>query len=102
MEMAKRASGSLHHSMGSFQMTGDRQGSSDPSTKKISVFGLGYVGLPVAAVLASRGYNVLGVDVSPAIVDVINGGNIHIVEPDLDMIVRASVSGGRLRATLTP
>ncbi len=83
-------------------MTGDRQGSSDPSKKKVSVFGLGYVGLPVAAVLASRGFNVLGVDVSPAIVDVINSGNIHIVEPDLDMIVRASVSGGRLRATLKP
>src|SRR6185312_10486730 len=99
--MARRASASSLHSMESLQMTGDRLGS-DPSTKKISVFGLGYVGLPVAAVLASRGFNVVGVDVSASIVDVINSGNIHIVEPDLDMIVRASVSGGRLRATLKP
>ncbi|HEX3653471.1 MAG TPA: UDP-N-acetyl-D-mannosamine dehydrogenase [Rhizomicrobium sp.] len=73
-----------------------------PADKRISVFGLGYVGLPVAAVLASRGFEVIGVDISPSIVEVINNGGIHIVEPDLDMIVQASVSAGRLRATLKP
>jgi UDP-N-acetyl-D-mannosaminuronic acid dehydrogenase len=68
--------------------------------KKISVFGLGYVGLPVSAAFASRGFDVVGVDVQPSIVDVINSGRIHIVEPDLDMLVQAAVSGGKLRATL--
>lgn len=68
--------------------------------KRVSVFGLGYVGLPVAAALASRGFEVVGVDISPSIVDVINNGKVHIVEPDLDMVVHAAVSAGRLRATL--
>jgi len=70
------------------------------SSKKISVLGLGYVGLPVSAAFASRGFDVVGVDVQPSIVDVINSGRIHIVEPDLDMLVQAAVSGGKLRATL--
>jgi UDP-N-acetyl-D-mannosaminuronic acid dehydrogenase len=70
--------------------------------KKISVFGLGYVGLPVAGALASRGFDVIGVDVTPRIVDVINTGKIHIVEPDLDMVVQAAVSAGKLKATLKP
>ena len=72
----------------------------DPATKRVSVFGLGYVGLPVAAALASRGFEVIGVDVNASIVDVINNGHIHIVEPDLDMVVQAAVSAGKLRATL--
>ena len=70
------------------------------ASKKISVLGLGYVGLPVSAAFASRGFDVVGVDVQPSIVDVINSGRIHIVEPDLDMLVQAAVSGGKLRATL--
>jgi len=70
--------------------------------KKISVFGLGYVGLPVSAVFASRGFEVTGVEVQASVVDVINSGHIHIVEPDLDMLVQAAVSSGKLRATLTP
>ena len=74
----------------------------NPSTKRISVLGLGYVGLPVAGALASRGFEVIGVDVAQRIVDVINTGKIHIVEPDLDMVVQAAVSAGRLRATLKP
>ncbi len=74
----------------------------NPSTKRISVLGLGYVGLPVAGALASRGFEVIGVDVAQRIVDVINTGKIHIVEPDLDMVVQAAVSAGRLRATLNP
>jgi UDP-N-acetyl-D-mannosaminuronic acid dehydrogenase len=73
-----------------------------PASKRICVLGLGYVGLPVAAVLASRGFEVIGVDVVPQIVEVINTGKIHIVEPDLHMVVQASVSAGKLRASLEP
>src|SRR5260221_9211017 len=72
------------------------------NTKKIEVFGLGYVGLPVSAAFASRGFEVIGVEVQPSIVETINTGRIHIVEPDLDMLVQAAVSAGKLRATLKP
>lgn len=73
-----------------------------PNFRKISVLGLGYVGLPVSAVFASRGFEVTGVDVNPSIVSVINSGRIHIVEPDLDMLVQGAVTAGKLRATLEP
>jgi UDP-N-acetyl-D-mannosaminuronic acid dehydrogenase len=69
---------------------------------KISVIGLGYIGLPTAAVIASRGIEVIGVDVSQDAVDTINQGNIHIVEPDLDIVVRSVVTTGKLRATTNP
>ncbi|KHT46978.1 UDP-N-acetyl-D-mannosamine dehydrogenase [Vibrio sinaloensis] len=72
------------------------------SFQKISVIGLGYIGLPTAAVIASRGIEVVGVDVNQNAVDTINEGNIHIVEPDLDIVVRGVVSTGNLRATTTP
>jgi len=68
--------------------------------EKICVVGLGYIGLPTAAVLASRGVEVVGVDVSQHTVDIINQGKIHIVEPDLDLLVQASVQTRNLRATL--
>ncbi len=70
--------------------------------ERVSVVGLGYIGLPTAAVLASRKLNVIGVDVNADVVDTINQGRIHIVEPDLDMVVRASVNEGYLRATTVP
>jgi UDP-N-acetyl-D-mannosaminuronic acid dehydrogenase len=66
----------------------------------VSVVGLGYIGLPTAAVLASRGLQVIGIDVSEHAVETINAGKIHIVEPDLDIVVRSVVSTGNLRATL--
>lgn len=69
---------------------------------KISVVGLGYIGLPTAAVIASRKCNVIGLEVNSSVVDTINKGEIHIVEPDLDMIVHAAVKEGYLRATLQP
>jgi UDP-N-acetyl-D-mannosaminuronic acid dehydrogenase len=72
------------------------------AARKIAVFGLGYVGLPVSAVFAGCGFDVVGVDVEPHIVETINKGRVHIVEPDLDMVVRAAVSAGKLRATLKP
>ncbi|MBT1064579.1 UDP-N-acetyl-D-mannosamine dehydrogenase [Bowmanella sp. Y26] len=70
--------------------------------ERISVIGLGYIGLPTAAVIASRGIEVIGVDVNQKAVDTINAGNIHIVEPDLDMVVRSTVMTGKLRATTQP
>lgn len=65
----------------------------------IAVVGLGYIGLPTAAVFASRKKTVIGIDINPETVDLINRGEVHIVEPDLDMLVHAAVSGGFLRAT---
>lgn len=70
--------------------------------KKVSVIGLGYIGLPTAAVIASRGIDVIGVDVSQHAVDTINQGKIHIVEPDLDMLVQSAVTTGKLKATTKP
>ena len=67
---------------------------------KVSIVGLGYIGLPTAAVLASVGHEVVGVEVSQSIVDVVNRGEIHIVEPDLDGLVHAAVHSGRLRAVM--
>ncbi len=67
--------------------------------ESISVVGLGYVGLPTAAVFASRRINVIGLDVNQDAVNTINRGEIHIVEPALDIVVRATVTEGYLRAT---
>lgn len=64
--------------------------------------GLGYIGLPTAAFVASKGLNILGVDINPTVVDTINNGKIHIVEPALEEIVRSVVSAGNLRAALKP
>ncbi|MCH4224293.1 MAG: UDP-N-acetyl-D-mannosamine dehydrogenase [Alcaligenes faecalis] len=68
----------------------------------LSMIGLGYIGLPTATLFASRRKTVIGVDVNAYAVDTINQGRIHIVEPELDMLVQAAVHGGYLRATLTP
>ncbi len=68
----------------------------------ISVIGLGYIGLPTAAVIASRRKQVIGVDVSEHAVDTINRGEIHIVEPELDIIVHAAVEQGLLRRRRPP
>ncbi len=70
--------------------------------KRISVVGLGYIGLPAAAMFASRKIEVVGVDVNEAAVETINRGEIHIVEPDLDLVVHAAVTEGYLRATTKP
>ncbi|MBU4117564.1 MAG: UDP-N-acetyl-D-mannosamine dehydrogenase [Proteobacteria bacterium] len=64
--------------------------------------GLGYIGLPTASMLATKGHQVLGVDTNEAAVHTINAGNIHIVEPDLDILVRSAVNSGNLKASLTP
>jgi len=66
---------------------------------EVVTIGLGYIGLPTSALIASHGTNVLGVDINQKVVDIINQGKIHIVEPDLDKIVSAAVSKGNLRAS---
>src|SRR5688572_27871154 len=72
------------------------------SFQRVCVVGLGYIGLPTAAVFASRGVDGLGVDINPVAVETINRGEIHIVEPELDAIVRDVVARGKLRAALRP
>ncbi|MCF7478248.1 UDP-N-acetyl-D-mannosamine dehydrogenase [Vibrio sp. J2-4] len=72
------------------------------SFETVSVVGLGYIGLPTAAMFASRKKKVIGVDVNQHAVDTINQGKIHIVEPELDMIVNAAVKEGYLKAVNTP
>lgn len=68
----------------------------------LCILGLGYIGLPTAAVLASSKMKVHGVDVDQNAVDTINEGNVHIVEPDLDIVVRAVVTEGYLHADTVP
>jgi len=68
----------------------------------LSMIGLGYIGLPTAALFASRGIKVIGVDVNASTVATINKGEIHIIEPDLDGIVHKAVHAGHLHATQTP
>lgn len=68
----------------------------------ISMIGLGYIGLPTATMFASRKKKVIGVDISEHAVNTINSGKIHIVEPELDMLVQAVVTAGYLRATTKP
>lgn len=66
---------------------------------QVAVIGLGYIGLPTAAVLASYGWNVCGVDVSEKVVETVNAGGVHIEERDLDKLVREAIDSGRLTAS---
>ena len=68
---------------------------------RISVVGLGYIGLPTAAVFAAKGIEVIGVDVNPRVVATVNSGKPHFGEPNLDALVRRVVETGKLRATAT-
>jgi UDP-N-acetyl-D-mannosaminuronic acid dehydrogenase len=70
--------------------------------KKVCVVGLGYIGLPTAALLATHGFDVIGVDLNTHVVDTINQGQVHIIEPDLDAFVRAAVFAGKLKAYTKP
>ncbi|WP_286964578.1 MULTISPECIES: UDP-N-acetyl-D-mannosamine dehydrogenase [Acinetobacter] len=70
--------------------------------KHICVIGLGYIGLPTAATFAAHGVKVTGVDVNPHAVNLINRGKVHIVEPDLDALVRDVVAQQKLSAQLSP
>lgn len=66
---------------------------------RVAVIGLGYIGLPTAAILATNGIEVIGVDVSQRTVDAVNAGQVPFVEPDLGVHVSGAVSQGHLRAT---
>lgn len=68
----------------------------------VTTLGLGYIGLPTSALIASHGVSVHGVDISQNVVDTINAGKIHIVEPDLDKAVASAVASGFLRADTKP
>jgi len=70
--------------------------------KTVCVVGLGYIGLPTAATLASRGIEVVGVDVNPCVVAAVHAGQPYFPEPDLDMLLRAATTLGKLRATARP
>ncbi|MEQ1956688.1 UDP-N-acetyl-D-mannosamine dehydrogenase [Mesorhizobium sp. CN2-181] len=70
--------------------------------EKISLIGLGYIGLPTAAVFASCKKKVIGIDIDAQTVEAVNRGQIHIMEPDLDIVVHAAVTEGWLRASTVP
>jgi UDP-N-acetyl-D-mannosaminuronic acid dehydrogenase len=69
---------------------------------KVTILGLGYIGLPTAALIAKNQTYVLGVDINPEVVDTVNKGEIHIIEPDLDEYVKSAVRNGFLRASTKP
>jgi UDP-N-acetyl-D-mannosaminuronic acid dehydrogenase len=71
-------------------------------SKRVCVLGLGYIGLPTASILATNGFEVIGVDIAPGVVETINRGEVHIEEPGLRTLVAAACTGGRLRAQQTP
>ena len=73
-----------------------------PEFQKVAVVGLGYIGLPTAAVIASRGMHVVGIDTNEHVVKTVQSGAIHIAEPDLDGLVQKVVSNGSLVVTTTP
>ncbi|RHO70017.1 UDP-N-acetyl-D-mannosamine dehydrogenase [Parabacteroides sp. AF48-14] len=69
---------------------------------KVVFMGLGYIGLPTATVAANKGLQIVGVDINARVVDTINQGKIHIIEPGLQELVRNVVTAGNLRASLVP
>lgn len=74
----------------------------NPSFSTVSIVGLGYIGLPTAATIATRGVKVIGVDVSERVVTRLNEGKAHFSEPDLDILLEAAVTTNKLRAVLKP
>ena len=72
------------------------------SSTSVCVLGLGYIGLPTASILATKGYRVFGVDVRSEVAELISRGEIHIEEPDLDILVRSAVNSGQLTASTAP
>jgi UDP-N-acetyl-D-mannosaminuronic acid dehydrogenase len=70
--------------------------------KKICVLGLGYIGLPTAAMFATHGFQVVGVDVNERVVETLNNGEVHIHEPGLKTLVQAALKSGNLRVASKP
>lgn len=85
------------HALG--KAVGPDAGANPAPEYQVAVVGLGYIGLPTAAVLASYGWNVCGVDVSQKVVETVNGGGVHIEERDLDRLVSEAIETGRLTAS---
>src|SRR3954471_18314175 len=73
-----------------------------PEFHNVAVIGLGYIGLPTAALIASRGMQVLGVDTKEDVVRTVASGAVHIAEPDLDGLVQKVVSNGSLTTSTKP
>ncbi len=71
------------------------------SKKEVCIVGLGYIGLPTAALLAYKDFNVIGVDINERVVKTVNSGKVHIVEKDLDSLVKKVVENGKLRASVS-
>lgn len=69
---------------------------------KACFVGLGYIGLPTAIIAARHGVDIVGVDINEKVVESVNQGKIHIVEPGLEELCREAVNSGKLRASLTP
>ena len=69
---------------------------------EVITIGLGYIGLPTSALISSKGTKVLGVDINENVVNTINEGKIHIIEPNLDKIVSKAVSDGNFYASTIP
>ncbi|CEV42103.1 GDP-mannose 6-dehydrogenase [Streptococcus pneumoniae] len=70
--------------------------------KKVCVVGLGYIGLPTSAIFAKAGYDVIGVDVNPVAIEMINQGKVHIEEVGLGELVKDVVEKGKLSASVEP
>jgi len=70
--------------------------------KTVSVIGMGYIGLPTCAIFARSGLDVLGIDVNESVVEKVNRGEIHIVEPELDVLIQRVVEAGKLKAFTRP
>ncbi|MBM3702229.1 MAG: nucleotide sugar dehydrogenase [Actinobacteria bacterium] len=70
--------------------------------KKISVLGMGYIGLPTACMLANSGFKVLGIDIDEEIINKLNSGKLHIEEPELEKIFSSAFKNNRLRVSLEP
>lgn len=81
-------------------MLTSRTSETGATIRTVAVIGLGYIGLPTAAILAASGLEVIGVDVNPSTVDAVNNGDVPFVEPDLGIHVAGAVSRGTLRAQL--
>ena len=73
-----------------------------PQFKQVSVVGLGYIGFPTAVILASHGVKVTGVDINERAVESVNRGDVHFVEPGLELLAKQVARTGKLHATMTP
>jgi len=70
--------------------------------KEIAVIGLGYIGLPTAIMFANAGFKVTGYEIRGDVVEKVNSGRAHIVEPEIDELLRKAIESGNLRATSNP